>query len=220
MRYILSAALVFLATTVAHAQTFSVNIGDRTLGTLTFDKEGALLRLRSSLDSTPLILFNGTLDASSQPVRLQTGETRRQLLARSNTTRKKREVSVILDGEVVTDVVINPASENTPLSNAAQVPAGVLDPVRAFERVAEARQCPAVMQMYDGRRVVRLTPTLQTTTEIGLRCDMDYRVIGGPGHLSPLSFKNAAVSLIYDGDGLFSLEISTGPFAVTIVRRR
>ncbi|MEM9785849.1 MAG: hypothetical protein AAF801_05070 [Pseudomonadota bacterium] len=216
--YRIAFAFALLGAVPVQAQTFAVNLGDRTLGTMTFQRDGAAAFLRSSLNNTPLNLFNGTLDASSRPVRMQSGETRRQLLARSDTTRKNREVSVIMDGGTVTQVVVNPASENTSLSVAERVPAGVLDPVRAFGQIATAQDCPGVLQMYDGRRAVQLSPSARAQTDAGLRCDMDYRVIAGPGHLAPLSFKNASVTLIYDASGLAALEISTGPFAVNIVR--
>ncbi|MEL6682247.1 MAG: hypothetical protein AAFQ09_06335, partial [Pseudomonadota bacterium] len=96
-------AVIFLLAiaTSAQAQTFSVNLGDFTLGTMTFQRDGDVYRLRSSLNNTPLNLFDGTLDASSQPVRMQNGDRRRQLLARSDTTRKNRVVSVIFDGQTV-----------------------------------------------------------------------------------------------------------------------
>ncbi len=218
LHHLLASVFLLWATTAAQAQTFAVHLGDLKLGTMTFQQDGDALRLQSSLDNTPLNLFNGTLDASSRPVRLQTGEIRRQLLAISDTTRKSREVSVILDEDVVTDVVVNPAAERTDLSVAETVPPGVRDPVSAFGQLLSSQGCPPVMQMYDGRRVVRLatTDSLQTTT--GRQCEMSYRVVAGPGHLSPLSFKSAAVSLEYDSRGLSTLRIAAGPFAVQIVR--
>ncbi len=213
-------AFVFFLFTAAgaQAQSFAVNLGDRTLGTMTFQRNGDALQLRSSLNNTPLNLFNGTLDASSRPVRLQTGEVRRQLLALSDTTRKNRQVSILFDRGVVTDVVINPTSEKTAVSGPAQVPQGVLDPVSAFGQIVSSQGCPDVMQIYDGRRVVRLATSQTTPIANGVRCDVSYQVIAGPGHLAPLSFKNASVSLRYDAMGLSSLSIATGPFVVSVVR--
>ncbi|MEO0917808.1 MAG: hypothetical protein AAFY31_12640 [Pseudomonadota bacterium] len=202
----------------AFAETFVVRLGERDLGTMTFQRDGDAMRLRVSLNNTPLNLFDGTLDASSRPVRMANGDIRRQLLALSDTTRKNREISVIFDGDVVTDVVVNPASEKTPLSVAENVPIAVIDPVRAFGQIVSGQQCPGLMQIYDGRRAVRLTTMQSTLSGDIVRCDVAYRVIAGPGHLSPLSFKNATVALFYDAQRFANLTVTAGPFSITFVR--
>ncbi len=56
-----------------------------------------------------------------------------------------------------------------------------------------------------------------------LTCNMDYRVIAGPGHLSPLKVRKARMSLTYDlGDGeqrLTMISIKSGAFGITLNRR-
>jgi hypothetical protein len=204
----------------ARAESFAVNLGNRTLGNVTFQHNGDVLQLSSLLNNTPLGVFDGRFDATSRLVRTDAGDVRRQFLGISDTSRKQHQVSVLMDDGVVTEVTISPVSEYTALSVPDQVPAGLLDPLRAFRQLISVQDCPALVQMYDGRRVIHLTTINAIQTQMGLQCDMAYKVIAGPGHLSPIGFKSASVSLMYDGASkkLSTMQIAAGPFSVQIVR--
>ncbi len=199
----------------AETLTFSAALGNRTLGTLTFDSAGPTLL--SVLDNTPLGVGDGRFEATSRPVRTDAGAAVTQYIGRSD----DRTISVLLDGARAVETVVSPSSEETELSDVARVPPSVLDPVTGFGRLAAANGCPAPMRLYDGRRVIDIATARESRTETVLTCAMAYSVTAGPGHLSPFRFTSLAVTLLYGITGaqrLQRIEIEAGGFTVTFSR--
>lgn len=214
-RFFLPLLLVLAAP--ATAETFDVSLGGKSLGTMLFAQSGTKATLQSTLDNTPMGVFNGTFTGTS------TGSTASAtFVGDSASSRKRRVVTVdIAKGRAVrTD--ITPIEEVTPLSDTSLVPANVIDPVRTIGALIGAGGCPDAMQMYDGRRVVRFSPEDQRSTGEMLTCTMVYRVINGPGHLSPLGIKTAKVQLSYTtGNGaqrLQQIKVSSGIFKLSLDR--
>ncbi len=210
------AALALALTGIAvQAETFSVQLAGRDLGQLVY-LGGASPTLQSTLDNTPLSLFNGTFSATSE--RTSAGQQYRGI---SQSSRKNRDISVLFaDGRAV-DTVITPTSEMTALSDVAAVPVGVIDPVAAFGQFVSAKGCPAAFRFYDGRRAILLQPVAQAEIAGQLVCDMHYRVSDGPGHLSPLYIKSISVNLVYDlagGQSLRKLVLSAAGFDLLLMR--
>lgn len=200
----------------AAADTFLVQFGGRTLGQLNVSSDGRTTTLRSTLGSTPMGVFNGafvgTSSGNAQTARF-TGETR--------SSRKERVVTVDITAGRATATIIVPPQESTDLSDITRVPPGVTDPVRTFVHLLEADGCPGAVQMYDGRRLVRLTLTGERRDGM-LMCNLDYRVVAGPGHLSPLRIASAKIELSYARANaqqiLQGVRISSGIFAITLER--
>lgn len=207
-----------LCATAAQADTFSVQLGGKTLGTIEYDTAGSTARLRSTLDSTPLGVFDGTFAGTS------TGSTASsRFTAESRSTRKARIVTVDIRAGRAVAVEITPTDELTALSDIAAVPAGVRDPVRAMGALFRAQGCPAAMRMYDGRRAVTIAPDGQSREGDDLICDLRYRVTDGPGHLSPLGISSAKLQLRFDTSGgqqrLETLTVASGVFRLTLLRQ-
>ncbi len=215
-RRALMAAFFVLGTPLAaESVTFSAALGDRTLGTLTWDGDGPTLL--SVLDNTPLGVGDGRFEATSRPVRTEAGEAVTQYIGRSD----DRVISVLLDTGRVRDTVVSPTGEATDLSDPARVPEDVLDPVEGFARLIDAVGCPAPLRLYDGRRVIEIETASQSTTGGTLTCQLDYRVTAGPGHLSPFRFTSLAVTLDYataGGQSLRAITVAAGGFAVAFTR--
>ncbi|MCX7566903.1 hypothetical protein OS189_11185 [Sulfitobacter sp. F26169L] len=208
---------LFLAAPVG-AQTFDVSLGGKTLGQLDFSGNGRTSTLRSTLDNTPLGVFNGTFSGTS------TGSDQNSTFTGdSRSSRKQRIVQVEIAKGRAVSTDITPPEEQTDLSNVARVPAGVLDPVRAIGRLISAKGCPKSMRLYDGRRVVTLGVGAGNQTENLLVCPVSYRVTAGPGHLSPLRISSAKMQLTYVVSGstqnLHQIRISSGPFSLSLDRR-
>jgi hypothetical protein len=210
----------------AETTTFQVILAGSTLGTLTYETDaGAGNRpaaLRTNLDNTPLSVFDGTWDGTSQPVQTEGGDVVLQFLATTASSRKNRVISVLhKDGQALATEV-NPPNDATDLSKAAQVPAGVLDPVEGFGRIVEGAGCPEPFRIYDGRRVVELTTTGSEEANGLLTCEVAYEVIAGPGHLSPFRFNSFDLDLTYDLSSgravLAEAGVSAGIFTVRLVR--
>ena len=206
---------ILLFTAPASAQTYDVVLGGKALGQLSYVQKGRTSTLRSTLDNTPLGVFNGSFSGTStgtQSNSIFTGESR--------SSRKQRDVVVeISDGRAIrTD--ITPANEYTDVSDVARVPAGVMDPVRAIGHLIDAQGCPAPVRLYDGRRVVTLGTTAQELAGTALFCTLHYKVIAGPGHLSPLRISSARMMLSYDVAGgaqaLKQMKISSGIFSLRL----
>ncbi|WP_226779569.1 DUF3108 domain-containing protein [Oceaniglobus trochenteri] len=206
--------LIALAPLPAAGETFRAMLGGRTLGTLDY----APGLLRTTLDNTPLGVGDGVFEGRSRAARTEAGQRVLHYTGESRAPGESRRISVVLDKGRVIDTVISPASERTALSDPGKVPQGVLDPVEAFGRMIGAGGCPAAFRIYDGRRVIQVTPKSAGTEGGRTTCAMAYDVIAGPGHLSPFRFKSLNLGLVYDGATLVEIAVSTGPFALRLVR--
>ncbi|KIN73783.1 DUF3108 domain-containing protein [Sulfitobacter guttiformis] len=199
----------------ACAQEFNVSMGGKTLGQLEFVEQGNTATLETTLDSTPMGVFNGTFTGTSNG----TTATSR-FVAESRSSRKQRSVTVEIAQGRATSTAVTPQEELTDLSDITRVPSGVMDPVRTIGALISAGSCPAAMQMYDGRRVVSLSPAARDMEGGTLTCTMDYRVIAGPGHLSPLGISSAKLLMRYDPDGVLrQIQIVSGIFRVSLDRQ-
>ncbi|WP_157937572.1 hypothetical protein [Oceaniglobus roseus] len=207
------------------AETFRAMLGGRTLGTISFDAAGSgagrTARLLTNLNNTPLGVGDGTFEALSESVSAN-GRRLRQYTGTSRSARKSRDIAVLLDGGRVIQTTVSPADEQTPLSDAAKVPAGVIDLAQGFGRIVDSQGCPQGFRMYDGRRVIQVSPGSAETKDDLLTCSMSYNVVAGPGHLSPFRFTNLSLDLTYDArpgrTGLLRAVIRTGLFALTLQR--
>ena len=209
---------VALLTAPASAETFSVTLGGKSLGQLNYSESGTTRRLTSTVDNTPLGVFNGTFAGTS------TGsDNKSRFTGESRSSRKQRTVKVNIAQGRATAIDITPKDEQTELSEAARVPAGVTDPVRAMGQLFRAKGCPAPIQMYDGRRVVSMRSDAGTKTGNTLTCTLRYKVIAGPGHLSPLGISSAKMQLNYATSGdrqtLREMKVSSGIFRLSLDRK-
>ena len=219
---LLAVLLAGPAPALADTASFRVTLGGRDLGTVAVETSGegaaGQTTLRAAFADTPLGLADGTFDATSRPARDATGQVVRQYLGVSAFSREGRTVSILVAGDRVTEVVIDPASDRTEMSAPDRVPAGVADPATAFARLALAAACPAPFRLYDGRRVVIVA--LAATDAGGTACEGSYRVAEGPGHLSPLGITAIDLAARYDpaGGGLVELDLRSGPFELRLTR--
>jgi hypothetical protein len=203
---------------------FQVVLAGSVLGTLQYEtgEAGRPVAVRTNLDNTPLGVFDGTWEATSRPVQTEAGAVVLQYISTSASTRKNRVISVLhADGQVV-ETVVSPANDATEMSQAAQVPAGVVDPVEAFGRLADAAGCPEPFRIYDGRRVVEVATVSSEQAGDVLTCRARYEVILGPGLLSPFRFNSFDMELTYALVGLEPVlaeaRVDAGMFSVSLVR--
>ena len=218
MRIALLLACTVIMAAPAGAETYSVSLAGKTLGQLSYTEAGRITTLRSTLDNTPLGVFNGTFTGTS------TGNAATATFSGdSRSSRKQRVVTVDFAKGRATRTAITPADEVTDLSDVTRVSAGVMDPVRAMGQLFRANGCPAPVQMYDGRRVVTMRSDVGTQVGDILTCVVNYKVIAGPGHLSPLGISSARMQLSYatgGGQTLQQIKISSGLFSVRLDRQQ
>ncbi len=203
----------------AGAETFNVSLGGKSLGTLSYAKKGKTSTLTSILSNTPLGVFNGNFQGSS--VGSLNSST---FIGTSKSSRKQRVVNVEISKGKPISTTVTPAKEQTDQSNVAQVQHGVIDPIRAISQLITAKDCPPPMRLYDGRRVVSLAPSSRQHSSTALTCDVNYQVIAGPGHLSPLRISSAKMRLSYDLTGaqqsLRQIKISSGIFSLSLTLQK
>ena len=206
---LIAALSILLASpALAQDQSFALMLGNRQLGTLSFDGSGANTHLLSRLDNTPLSVADGTFEATSR--------------ASGNTVEyvgQNRGSKITRQGAAVGAVSVSPADEMTELSDVAKVPAGTLTTAEVFGVLANGKTCPNPLTMYDGRRVVQLATTAMDTSGDTVTCQMSYRVTAGKGHLSPFNFKSLAMTAIYTTGALSQVTVSAGGFDVNLVRQ-
>lgn len=210
----------------AGADTFQVVLAGSALGTLTYetapgdgDRPAAL---RTDMDNTPLGVFDGSWETTSRPARTEAGDLVLQYLSTTASARKNRVISILhADGHVL-QTTVEPIHDATELSQADQVPAGVHDPVEAFGQIVSASGCPEPFRIYDGRRVVEVSTTGTGQGDGTLTCQVNFRIVAGPGILSPFRFNSFDAVLTYDVTGgaarLIEANVSAGIFAVQLVR--
>ena len=217
MRFVALSCVLLLAAP-AGAETFNVALGNKKLGKLSYTENGPKATLRSILDNTPLGVFNGGFTGTSTG-----GASNNTFVGDSKSSRKNRVVTVkIVKGKAVnTDII--PASERTDQSEITMVQSGVINPVRAIGQLITANDCPAKMRLYDGRRVIALSPTGKSQSGDTLICTMSYKVVAGPGHLSPLSISSAKMQLNYEvaagQQTLQQIQISSGIFKLKLNKK-
>ncbi len=114
---------------------------------------------------------------------------------------------------------ITPTSEMTQLSEAKAVPAGVLFPPELFAALANAKSCPSPLALYDGRRVVQIATQAVSQDGASVLCDMSYRVVMGPGYVSPFYLKSFGMDLVYTAGKLAKASLSGGGFKVHLTRQ-
>jgi hypothetical protein len=211
----LKIAALLMLTTAAHAENrFIVTLGGQPLGTLIQSET----RLSSRLTNTPLGVFNGTFDGESRSN--SSGTTYRGV---SQSTRKTRQIEIrqAHDGRIIETTVI-PEKDRTPLSTPTAVPTDTLNPVAGFHRLLGQNACPQDFKIYDGRRVIQVTPTGTESNGPQTICTFDYKVVQGRGHLSPLYIKNITLKLTFDPSkyrsGPSLLTLRSGLFAVEFRR--
>jgi hypothetical protein len=211
----LKIAAFLMLTLPAQAETrYIVTTGGQVLGTLTQSES----RLTSAFTNTPLGVFNGSFNGESRTTASGT-----QYRSDSQSSRKSRQIEIRQSPDTrVTDVDIAPESERTALSNPASVPANTLNPVAGFHRLLGQNTCPDAFKIYDGRRVIEITPTGTETNGPVTTCAFDYKVVQGQGHLSPLYIKNITLKLTFDttlfATGPSLLTLRSGLFAVEFRR--
>ncbi|WP_394151592.1 hypothetical protein [Loktanella salsilacus] len=211
---VIAALTILLAGPVfAQSQSFDLMLGNRQLGTLSFDGTGSNVRLLSRLDNTPLGVADGTFEATSRA----SGGTVTYL--GQNRGSKTRDISITRESGTVTAVSVTPADDMTDLSDIEKVPAGTLNTAEVFGVLANGTTCPNPVVMYDGRRVVQLATTAMDTTGDTVTCQLSYRVTAGKGHLSPFNFKSLAMTATYTASALSQVTVSAGGFNVQMVRQ-
>ncbi len=216
-------ALALALPAAAQAQVFELRLGDRVLGTLTFGAAGSGATWSTNLDNTPLGVADGVFTATSEPVQTASGEDAVRYRGITGTTRTSRVIEVIHAAGRVLSTAVAPQDDATELSDAARVPPGVNDPVQSLARLLTSDGCPESFLQYDGRRVVAFLPESSSSEGGRLVCELDYRVVAGPGHLSPLGLTSLDVTLTYDQPAgsaatLREMDIRTGPFRLRVVR--
>lgn len=212
MRTVLLAFGFGILSAAATAETFTLSLGDRAVGQMTLGND----RLILNVDDSPMGVANGTFTATSKRVQMSDGRQVWQYL--SDTPRKGRKISVLHDAGQVIDTTVSPSGDITDMSAPTAVPGGISDFVQAMNVMTKASSCPGAMTLYEGRRVVALRPTGSTVTGDAQSCDYSYQVTGGPGHLSPLSVRNATVEVIYTAGRMTEINAGSGPFTVTVSR--
>ena len=212
-----------LLTSPASGKDWTVFLGDREIGSVSLSSgPNDRMTLASVLDSTPLGLADGAFTASSFPAVTPDGRRVTQYLSAAQSSRKSRNISVLTDGGVAIETRVEPSTEATPLSQVSRVEGAVLNPVEAFARIATSTDCPQALRYYDGRRLIEIGLNSNVLEGTIRRCDLDYRVVAGPGHLSPFRFRSVALGLEYEGSGpeaLRRITLSAGGFTASLSRR-
>lgn len=207
------AALLAPLAARAESQAWRLTLGQGEIGTLAFSDADGALTLAARLSGTPLGVADGAFDATSGPATAADGAVVRQYLGRSAFTTGGRTVSILSDAGGVREVTIDPEGDRTELSDPARAPQGALDLAQAFGALARSGGCPA-FRLYDGRRVAEIA-----TAPAGEgACEGRYRVVEGPGLLSPLSIREISLTATYAAGALDRLALRSGPFELALSR--
>lgn len=197
----------------AEPQNYAVALGGRQLGTLQFNGQSRNAAFLLSLNNAPFGIKNGTFNAATQSAGNEVN------YLGSNRGSETRDIVIARTAGQVTSVEITPSSEMTQLSEAKAVPAGVLFPPELFAALANAESCPSPLSLYDGRRVVQIATQAVSQNGASVLCDMSYRVVMGPGYVSPFYLKSFGMDLVYTAGRLAKASLSGGGFRVHLTRQ-
>lgn len=189
-------AFLLLLALPAHAadQTYNVYLGGLKLGWFRYTSTPHVARISSQFTNTPLGVFDGSYEGNSRA-----GSDSLIYRGKSSSTNKNREVEIIRTptGKVF-KTSIKPDADRTEYSDPSTIPGGVYDPVTGFGQFLAQTGCPKPFNLYDGRRMVHITPKSADTDGPVKTCVLDYRVVLGKGHLSPLYIKHITVTVTFD----------------------
>lgn len=218
-KILVAVILAMLALPVQAAdQTYKVYALGIDLGTFRYSGTPQNARIISQFDNTPLGVFNGSYEGDS---RVRSGGMIYHGKSVSSNKNREVEITTTAAGRVA-DITVSPAKDRTAYSDPAELPDGLLNPVAGFAQFLGQNTCPQAFKLYDGRRVVQVTPKSESTSGAVKTCVLDYRVILGKGHLSPLYFKTIAVTVTFDPSiaktGPSALVMRSGLFGVEFRR--
>lgn len=208
-------ALLLVASGSARADSgqYQIMLGNRHIGLLQFEEDGRTTRLVASLANTPLGLADGTFSAVTTD---DDGVANYLSQGRGS---KVRDIVVTRHTGTVAKVTVTPRREMTELSDPSKVPAGVISPTEVFQELRNASACPTPVNMYDGRRVVRLATVAMTQEGNSVTCDLSYRVVLGPGHLAPFYFNALKLQVAYTDSTLIRISVTAGIFRLHLLRQ-
>lgn len=205
--------IIFNNAAHAEVQYFDLTLGQQKIGALSFDTE--TLEIVMDLNDTPFGIADGYFNAQSATARSSNGTTETRYLSQS----KKRQISFVINDGKVSATAISPIREATPLSQPEAVPPGVIPLTEGFATIATATSCPNPITIYDGRRIVQIATQVQSIVLADIKCEMDYRVTAGPGHISPFRFRTLDMTLTYRDNVLALMAIKAGVFELRVVRQ-
>jgi len=123
--------------------------------------------------------------------------------AKSHRIFKSRQQEVdFLNGLPVT-VTISPTRDMTEMSDPTLVSKRRLDPLTFLGIFLQDRVsgCPAPADLYDGRRLTRVSFSKRSTPLAGIICDGVYEIVKGPDHSIRKGFRRFGVVLEYTKTG-------------------
>jgi hypothetical protein len=214
--WIALAAVVFAGPASADTLTFRLIFGGSDIGEVSHDISGTTETLSSNVSGSPLGVMDGTFVGTS---RAKAGQVSYDSEGKSPA--EQRLISTRTSDAQALETRITPASEATDLSDPKSVPPGTVDPVRGFGRLIRGQGCPDPFTIYDGRRVVQVTTVAAKQQDATLTCDIAYKVIAGPGHVSPFRFRNVKMRLVFAASGqggLQEMDLKAGPFSAQLIR--
>ncbi len=221
---VMLACCLMISPQIALAETFAIQLGKTTLGELRYSANSKGATLTSTLANTPLGVFNGTYEGTSRPAKAADGTQALRYVGVGKSSRKTRSVDVLFAAGRALETIVIPAKEETTLSDPQKVRGAVTDPVRAIGLLTTAIGCPARINIYDGRRVITLSPTAQERQDTLLICALSYTVTAGPGHLSPLKIAKAKMQVTYstanNDQQIQNITLGAGMFNLVLTRTK
>jgi hypothetical protein len=210
----------------AMAQTYDLVLGQRVLGWVKFTESQAsnTLNLFAEFNNTPMGVMDGTFEASQKPFQADDGTMGTKYQRTSMSSKSRRVLTVLFEGGRPTSQWAEPPYRKAVGLSASEIPVATGDLLDAFTRVYHAQDCPGSFEMYEGHRLVRLTPQSRVERDGKLFCDMNYFVVLGPGHLAPFRFRSFDLTLVYamldEGQNtLARVDLRIGVFRASLLAR-
>lgn len=171
-------------------RTFTISflgqkIGSLKLNETTISGRKSIL-ISGEILSSPFEIFNGRFEYKTIIDTQNNGLSRLKYKSSVNTIFKTREINFFVKNDKLIDVTVSPPNEQTEFSNPGSIVFKFIDPSTFFMKILHF-PCSKPFIIYDGRRIVDITP-LEAEPEF--ECRYLYKIVNGPGHLSPFNFKN------------------------------
>ncbi|MBT3140482.1 hypothetical protein DS909_00990 [Phaeobacter gallaeciensis] len=212
---------------MAETQLFDVHMMGRTLGQVTYSRtqkdHGLHSTLTARLNNTPMGVFDGVFIGVRQPSTGPDGRQAYEYRVSNVSPKRTRKVSVLFRNERVVQTRVTPPYKNAMALDLENAPLIATDMIDAFGAVSAQTQCPGSLRIYDGRRLIRVSPKSSIVQSKQLTCLMTYKVIKGPGHLHPFNFRSVGVSLTYKTDALGrnaldQIDLNAGVFNISLLQ--
>ena len=179
------------------------------------NSDSRVIYIGGKISSSPLKIFNGKFEHKTIITKVNEAASKVHYESNVDAIFKHRKINYTVKNNRLITVNVSPKNETTKFTNPKQIDFVFIDPTRAITELLN-KPCKNSFKIYDGRRVIGVNSIKPTSKS---ECGYVYKILKGPGHLSPFNFKTFKILTFFDQNGNSASKtmiVKTGPFKLVL----